>query len=451
MMKKSIFLLFIFFNLVANAQTNTPPSDNSPYSRFGLGDFVNQNLANSAAKGNLSASFQDPNHLNLLNPAASSSLVTASYEIGINARFTTMADKVSSAKARNGGISYLALGFPLRNQVNELFDTRKKASYKLGMNFGLLPYTNVGYNILTTKTVENVGKTTYKYEGTGGLYKFYWGNSISYKDFSFGLNLGYLFGKINSNRLIQFDDLQNNYELQVTNKGVYRGFLWNLGAQYAYNFKKKGSNGKMEASGDKLIFGVYGNPSSSFTVNNDNLYIRENSKYFFNGAISRDSLLKDQVAIKDAKGTLPSELSLGVTYQKGTKFKVGVNYSTAAWSKYKNASKVETLSDTYRFGAGLEFTPDAASYNKYFNRVRYRMGVNVWNDPRNFKGTQLEGKSISVGFGFPLVMPRQQVSFVNLSLEAGSLGSEVLSQNYFKTTLGFTLNDNSWFYKRKYN
>ena len=41
---------------------------------------------------------------------------------------------------------------------------------------------------------------------------------------------------------------------------------------------------------------------------------------------------------------------------------------------------------------------------------------------------------------------------MNLSFELGQMGvADVLQERYVKLTVGFTLNDNSWFFKRKFN
>lgn len=58
---------------------------------------------------------------------------------------------------------------------------------------------------------------------------------------------------------------------------------------------------------------------------------------------------------------------------------------------------------------------------------------------------------VSIGVGLPVVM-RQDVSFVNVGFEIGRRGStDVLQGTYGRVTLGFTMNDNTWFYKRKFN
>jgi hypothetical protein len=58
----------------------------------------------------------------------------------------------------------------------------------------------------------------------------------------------------------------------------------------------------------------------------------------------------------------------------------------------------------------------------------------------------------TVGFGLPVILPQGKKSFVNLTLEMGQIGlADALKRTYFKINLGFTLNDNTWFFKRKFN
>jgi hypothetical protein len=80
------------------------------------------------------------------------------------------------------------------------------------------------------------------------------------------------------------------------------------------------------------------------------------------------------------------------------------------------------------------------------------LGAFYENDPRTFNGDQLSKRGVTVGLGLPLTLPRQQTSFVNLAFEGGQFGlQDVITENYIKMTLGFTLNDNSWFFKRKFD
>jgi hypothetical protein len=73
-------------------------------------------------------------------------------------------------------------------------------------------------------------------------------------------------------------------------------------------------------------------------------------------------------------------------------------------------------------------------------------------DPRTLDGAQSQFWGVTLGAGFPIILPRQQISFLNIAFEGGRLGvANVLEETYFKISFGFTLNDNSWFFKRKFN
>jgi tetrahydromethanopterin S-methyltransferase subunit F len=108
--------------------------------------------------------------------------------------------------------------------------------------------------------------------------------------------------------------------------------------------------------------------------------------------------------------------------------------------------------DSWRLSIGGEFIPDIISYNNYFERIRYRAGFFTGTDPRSVQGQQLNFTGLTLGLGLPIIMPRQMVSFVDIGFEFGQYGvKNILTEKYFNFTLGLTLNDNSWFFKRKFN
>jgi hypothetical protein len=84
--------------------------------------------------------------------------------------------------------------------------------------------------------------------------------------------------------------------------------------------------------------------------------------------------------------------------------------------------------------------------------MRYRAGLYYGMDPRVVDSQQLSTMGVTLGLGLPLKLPRGLPSFINLGLEAGQLAApNLLKENYFKINVGFTLNDNMWFYKQKFN
>jgi hypothetical protein len=81
-------------------------------------------------------------------------------------------------------------------------------------------------------------------------------------------------------------------------------------------------------------------------------------------------------------------------------------------------------------------------------RIRYRAGFYHRTDPRL---EDLKQYALTLGFGLPVILPRQQTSFVNLAFEFGKFDTaNAIKENFVKMSLGFTLNDSSWFFKRKF-
>ncbi|MCB9264011.1 MAG: hypothetical protein H6558_03190 [Lewinellaceae bacterium] len=421
------------------------PKINSPFSRFGLGNFISQYYAGPGGMGGLSAAFQDPYLLNTLNPASLASLQATAFEVGLNAQYSGLKSDGASEGIWSGNLDYLALGFPLINPINEVLD-RKRSGLGLGMAFALQPYTVVGYNIESTSVQEELGPTTNYLKGTGGTNRLMWSNALRYKGLSGGFTFGYMFGQLTNSRRVEFDSLELAYVTEFLDEVSLNGFFWEAGLQYTHDFKKLNAEGERESSGRRLTVGLYGNSTDNFNTNTR----RFAERYSFDFNV-QDTIV-DEPSLKQ-KGALPSSLTVGVMYEDVNDFRFGLEYGMENWSEYVNEAKPDsTLLDTWRFRAGVEWIPDYQSYNNYFERMRYRFGFFYGLDPRSFGGEQLKEYGVSVGFGFPIIMSRQRVSFINLSVEAGQFGlADTLQETFVKMTLGFTLNDNTWFFKRKFN
>ena len=170
-------------------------NDNSPYSRFGIGEITDNNFNHSRQMGGLGASYIDGYHINIVNPASYSFLNATAFDFGVFAKRTWLTENNTTNKIWSGNLDYLSLAFPLRNPINEVYDGVKK-DYKLGMSFTLMPHSFVNYNIVSVDSLAETGPFTRNYVGSGGSYKFMWGNALKYKNVSAGVNLGYLFGKL---------------------------------------------------------------------------------------------------------------------------------------------------------------------------------------------------------------------------------------------------------------
>ena len=450
-----IFTIFVLSlsTLVGYSQPNgrDTPKDNSPYSRLGLGDLVNQNFATSLGYGGLAATFFDYYSLNNINPAANAYLKATAFEIGVFMENSSLKSNTDNSKTNfwNGNLSAISLGFPLSNPINEVLDQKKKRISWI-MNFALVPYTTVGYNIEATAVIDGRDTTLNSFQGRGGLYTIQWGNAMKYKNFSAGLNLGYVFGKITNERKIDFIDGNgindfSFYQDDLVDEFSLGGFVWNAGLMYRHQFKKM-KDGVLAPNGKSIIFGLYGNSKHATKTNSSQEYFRGNRGF----NIPTDTIRN----LSDLKGkaTLPSAFGVGLMYENEFKFRLGFDFSATAWDNYSNEAKVESLANTWRVALGGEYIPNYSSYNSQWKRIRYRAGFYYENDPRIVVNQQLTKYALTLGMGIPIILPRSQVSFVNLAFEIGRFGTDnSIQETFFKTTIGFTLNDNTWFFKRKFN
>lgn len=316
------------------------------------------------------------------------------------------------------------------------------------MAFALLPHSNVSYNILSESNDSLQGRPDRKYIGSGGSYKFLFGNSFRYKSFSVGLNLGYLFGKIDYQRQIDFADLPYAYQIRYSTNYNIGGFIWNAGLIYSKVLNKKETE-KDKSKPVKLIsLGLRGNSIHGFQTNANQLNYAVQT---LPNDVNRDTI--SNVSGIQGKGALPAELGFGAHYYNGEKWSLGFDYQYTFWEAYFNDANVEaagSLRNANRFALGGYFRPNYKSFDNFFERVYYRYGAFYNTDPRSVGGEQMSGFGVSFGLGMPFVFQRK-ISFVNLGVQYGQRAENLpISEKYVKISLGVTFNDDEWFLKSKY-
>jgi len=422
-------------------------SGNSPLSRFGIGDLVDENFVHARGMGGLGASTKGRYHINIVNPASIASLRTTSFDIGLDAKYSSLTDLDGQSISQWGGnLKYISLAFPLSNPLNEILD-REERDYNLGMAFTLMPHSIVSYDISSVDSLSGIGQFRRNFNGNGGSYKFYWSNAISYKQLSFGVNLGYLFGNIAYERNIAFDDVPFPYQTLYSEDYSLKGFLWNAGFQYDLILNKKALAEKKNVSVKKITFGLRGHSNTGFSTSSD--VVERVVQFLATGATDSDTLNFD--LDRQGEGTLPASFGIGATYQSGQKFAFGVNYSATAWNNYFNENNPEDLNNTYKLSVGGFIRPNYRSYSNFLKRASYRFGGFINTDPRKIEGEDLQSYGVTFGIGLPFIYQRK-ISHANLGLELGSRGSgSPLAETYARFLLSFTFNDDEWFIKRKYD
>jgi hypothetical protein len=450
-MRISALVLLLFTSIALWAQ----PKINSPYSRYGIGDQVNQYFANQAAWGGQTAAFHDPFHLNLENPASFAFLRATALETGLNTKFSHYQNATGSQDIWSGNLAYLALGFTLNSPINEVLD-REKKTWKYGMGFALTPSTLVGYNVQVRDTLPDLGFVQSTFTGNGGTYRLTWSNAVKRKNTAFGANIGWVFGKTKyENNTLFADDpggtldtfsqifFQNNYRDDIS----MNGFVWKLGFQH--DFTLETAENDKDVPTKWITVGLDGEGTHKIKTVTDKFRIRSRG-LLANGQYLDSDTLDQSVDVRQTI-TLPATFAVGFQYVKANKFKAGAQIGMEFWNKYVNEVRPEKLRNTFSVSAGMEYTPDYISYNKFLRRVRYRVGGYYRQDPRTVGNQNVDDMGLTFGFGFPLVLPRQQTSFVNAAFELGKIGAgSPIEESYIRMTLGFTLNDNTWFYKRRF-
>lgn len=447
-------LYTLYFALLLPIMAMAQPKDNSPYSRFGIGDINDRNFYASQFMGGMGASFTDPYQINIVNPAALGHLTAATFDMGLYGELSGIRDGVSDANPTpgaynnlwSGNLNHLSLALPLQNRVNDLLE-RKNRDYSVATGFSLLPYSTVGYNIATVQDVDNIGEVKRNFEGVGGTYQFLWSNAVKYKNIAFGANVGYLFGKLEYAKVLEFEATQPFFNTLVSETNRVRGFLWDFGAIYTLNLDNNDKESGNSGPGRKLNFGLHGHSRTRFSVNSES----------FEGSIQNGTGVIDTLQFTNdisSTGHLPAELGLGVSYYVGQKWSLGVNYSTAQWSQFEAPFVNDNLNNTYRVSFGGFYRPDYKSISNYFSRIYYRFGL-FYNQlpnavPDNDSGS-IEDLGISFGMGLPFFYQRK-VSHANLGIIFGMRGrGSAIEERYFRISFSFTFNDDEWFIKRKYN
>src|SRR5215211_3591378 len=104
-------LLFFALPLICFSQ------ENSPYSRYGIGNLIPGGNISNKGMGGISAGVADPATVNFINPASYSNLIYTTLDIGAQVDSRTLKSENPQGKftANNAIFSYLQLGIPLLN------------------------------------------------------------------------------------------------------------------------------------------------------------------------------------------------------------------------------------------------------------------------------------------------------------------------------------------------
>lgn len=416
-LKIRILFVFLLFSSQLFAQINVY----SPYSRFGLGDMVLQGNARTHAMGGMGLALRDANHINFINPAAGAEQDTLSFlfDAGLNGSYNLFSSNTETFGVNNAGLSHIAMGFPV------------KPWYK--SSIGLVPYSRVGYKIADFSLEPGIGIVDYFYDGSGGLNKVFWSNSIKLvKGLTLGMNASYLFGSLTQNRTVSISE-ENSYTTESRGRVIINDFHFTYGLQYGLPVFKN----------SELIAAVIYEPAKEARAFND-MFIEN---------VLRTSTFTVRDTVLNSTGengvvNLPSNLGVGVVLRQGNRFIVGADFYTQDWSQTRILNQTDSLISSNSIRVGGQFLPNPADFRNVFARIQYRMGFHYTQTYLKIRGEQLTDYGLTFGLGLPF---RNTKTTFNLSADMGrrgTLSQNLIKENYFNFSFSLSLYD-FWFFKRR--
>ncbi len=444
--KKIIAVVCTFF-LAAAVYIEAQNTVVSPYSRLGLGELQHSNMPHIRAKGGLGATDWSYRNLNITNPASYAYLRSASMNAGFNIQYNKLSDQDTDVDIWGGGMNSLVVGFPLINTINEMLE-ETYSDWRYGTVIGLQPYSTIGYEIESTGVDPELGEIRRSFEGSGGSQMLFAGQAIRYKNTSIGFNAGYLFGSLEQNRRMGFPNVSVHYANEFEDEIKMRSFYWKAGFLHNFILNRNEDNPYHDNRGkpiDYITIGAHGKAATNFTNNSNSLHL---GRHIFANELVDTLFQADNLR---SSGQLPPEFGFGASYVRHERFEIGFDIEAGLWSQYKNEAKREELKNSFRLGVGGSFTPDHQSITSFFQRVTYRGGLYYYRDPRVASGSQLTEYGLNFGASFPFIVQRQ-VSSLHTNFQIGRRGVDTALEEFFiNLSFGFTVNDNTWFIKRRYD
>jgi len=404
--------------------------ENSPYSRFGLGDALSgQNILNRSM-GGLSIAYSDLQTVNFTNPASYADLKVTTLDVGLDFSSRTIRDDnpLRSYTSRYLIPSYLQLGVPLK----------KKGFW--GMNFGLRPVTRINYNLNTRTRLPGIDSAVYNYTGNGGTYQAFIGTGFGTKKIRFGVNAGYTFGnKLYSTRLIFLNDSVPYRKASASDTTRFGGLFVQGGVMYRTSIGK----------------GVYLRIGANGSLQNTMKAVRDVSRETFEFNPNAGTTVIDSVYYatgQEGKIIYPASFGFGFMLEKEEKWLFGAEFNSTAWQDYRYYGQADPLRNSWVVRTGGQFIPNVTG-KKYWSRVAYRGGFSYGTDAV-YLDRELNQFLFSAGVGLPVRRNfyTNQYTTVNLTMEIGARGNKdnPVRETLLRMALGLNLSD-IWFNPRKYD
>jgi len=408
---------------VATSQVNI----SSPYSIFGIGNLYGVSSQMNMALGGASTAFSSPYFINPANPASYMAFDTNSFvfDAAFNLRSATLKTIDQSQKTKFGTLSNLYFGFPVTKWWRA--------------SLGVMPYSNVGYEMQGSQVVTDIGKMVSVYKGSGGLNKAYIGSAFSpVKNLSVGINMSYLFGNIVKERALTFPDSGNYANTMVKSSARLSKLNYDLGLIYRKNLKE----------GRFIQMGLTFNPKQSVDGKSDQIAY----SYAYNYSTNLEQI-KDTVSYEAGQNSeviLPTAIGAGFMLGSTNRWFATADVNYQKWSEFRYLGNNPGLKDNLRISVGGQYRPSPVDIGKYYERINYRAGFRFEQSYLEIQNTRINDFGVSFGVGLPM---KKSKSTINIAMELGTQGTTnngLIKEKYMRVTIGSALQER-WFIKRRIN
>lgn len=427
MIKKIIAGVCLIFSAAGFSQENSA----SPYSYYGIGDTRFKGTVENRAMGGLSI-LGDSIHINMQNPGTYSALKLTTYTVGASNTSTGFKSDSGNDSANRTTFDYIAVAIPFN---------------KLGVAFGLMPFTSVGYKInnIVVDPVDELRRSR-QFNGSGGINRVFAGAAYQITPkFSLGADFQYNFGNTETKSIVSVVDADNTVILQYPtrelNSTEYSGVSFNIGAVY------KGKINKL----DWVTSATY-TPQSTLKSKTTREFATITLTTAGNESII-DQLDGSQSSVNMK---MPSKFSIGTGLGAARKWFAGVEYTTQASNEFGNRFDNITnagFESSQKFNLGGYYIPNFMSFNSYLSRITYKAGFKYEKTGLVINDQNINDRAFTFGMGLPLGGNTGRFNNLNIGVELGKRGTKnmnLIQENYVNIMVSLSLND-QWFIKRRFD
>jgi len=409
------FKIIILLSLFSSA---TFAGGGSLYTRWGIGNLQVDYSARKLGLGGSGIALVDYTYLNTLNPAGWYKLNQTRIAAGINFSGLNISDGTNDAFYTDGSVTGFTMGFPIQRD------------YGLTLVAGLVPYSNVEYEVVDQRTDPIGGDYSMNLSGTGGLSKIFVGSSVILPfDIAFGAAFELYTGKIEFNSSIDFPADNTNRDALYTK---------------AYKYEGTGAN-----------FGLLSGNLSDLIGIEEVTDLRLALTYNLATNLDTDTSLTSNSSIGETvinsalvNTHIPERLGVGLSFQYNRDYLFLIDYIYQPWSNYKMNGLTSTkMKDMQRYSFGFEYQNHDRRIRSYWDEIRWRGGLSYEETQYIMNGEDINQFSIHAGFSLPFGFGNT-VDFGFQYGFRGTTDSNLLKENIFNFSVSLSMGE-FWFVRQE--